>query len=62
MLLLLGIGLAIGIPAAMGLSRFVQAQLYGIKPADALTMVMAVVGIAGVATVAGPAGNSGRSR
>ncbi|HLJ47570.1 MAG TPA: ABC transporter permease [Bryobacteraceae bacterium] len=33
-LLLLGIGLAVGIPAALGLGRFVAAQLYGIKPAD----------------------------
>jgi predicted permease len=52
-LLLLGIGLVIGIPAALGLSRFVQAQLYGIKPADAGTMAMAILGIAGVATLAG---------
>lgn len=52
-LVLLAIGLLIGIPVALGLSRFVQAQLYGIKPADASTMAMAVVGIAGVATLAG---------
>jgi ABC-type antimicrobial peptide transport system permease subunit len=31
---LLGIGLAIGIPAAIGASRFVSAQLYGIEPND----------------------------
>ena len=52
-LLLLAIGLAIGIPAAFGLSRFVQAQLYGIKPADAATMAAAVVGIAFIAILAG---------
>ncbi len=50
-LLLLAIGLLIGIPAALGLSRLVQAQLYGIQPADATTMVMAVAGIACVATL-----------
>jgi predicted permease len=33
-LLLLGLGLAVGIPAAIGLGRFVATQLYGIKPAD----------------------------
>ena len=33
-LLLLSIGLAIGIPAAVGLGRFVSAQLYGIQPDD----------------------------
>ncbi len=31
---LLGIGLAIGIPAAIGLGRFVSTQLYGIQPND----------------------------
>ena len=52
-LLLLAIGLAVGIPAALGLSRLVRAQLYGIQPADAATMAMAVAGIACVATLAG---------
>ena len=52
-LVLLAVGLAIGLPAALGLSRFVQAQLYGIQPADVATMVMAVVGIAAIATLAG---------
>jgi predicted permease len=33
-LLLLSIGLAAGVPAAMGLGRFVSAQLYGIQPND----------------------------
>ena len=33
-LLLLSIGLAVGIPAAMGLGRFVAAQLYGVKASD----------------------------
>ena len=33
-LLLLAIGLAVGIPAAMALGRFVAAQLYGIQPHD----------------------------
>jgi len=52
-LMLLAIGLLVGIPAALGLSRLVQAQLYGIKPADALTMGGAVIGIACVAILAG---------
>jgi ABC-type antimicrobial peptide transport system permease subunit len=33
-LVLLAIGLAIGIPAAIGAGRFVSAQLYGIQPND----------------------------
>jgi predicted permease len=52
-MVLLGIGLVVGVPAALGLSRLVRAQLYAIQPADAGTMVMAVVGIAAVALLAG---------
>jgi predicted permease len=33
-LILLAIGLGVGIPAAMGLGRFVSTQLYGIQPND----------------------------
>ena len=33
-LLLLAIGLAVGIPAAMRLGRYVSSQLYGIEPHD----------------------------
>ena len=53
-LLLLSIGLAVGIPAAMALGRFVSAQLYGIQANDPwmagwtmvlLTIVSAVAGL-----------------
>jgi len=53
-LLLLTIGLAVGIPAAIGLGRFVSAQLYGIQPNDPwmavgtmalLTLVSAAAGL-----------------
>ena len=33
-LLLLAIGLAVGVPAALALGRFVSSQLYGIQPHD----------------------------
>ena len=33
-LVLLAIGLAVGLPAAIGLGRFVASQLYGIEPHD----------------------------
>jgi ABC-type antimicrobial peptide transport system permease subunit len=33
-LVLLAIGLAVGVPAAIGLGRFVSAQLYGVEPHD----------------------------
>jgi predicted permease len=52
-LLLLAIGMAIGLPTAWALSRFVQAQLYGMTPNDPSTVALAVVGIAAVATLAG---------
>jgi predicted permease len=53
-LLLLAIGLAVGIPAAIGLGRFVSTQLYGIQPNDPwmavatmalLTLVCAAAGV-----------------
>ena len=33
-MLLLAIGLAVGVPAAIGLGRYVSSQLYGIQPND----------------------------
>jgi predicted permease len=52
-LLLLSIGLAVGIPAAMGLGRFVAAQLYGIEARDPWMAVATVVLLAVVSAVAG---------
>ncbi|MGO4884243.1 MAG: ABC transporter permease [Bryobacteraceae bacterium] len=51
--LLTAIGIAIGLPAAWGLTRMVRAQLYGIQPNDALTIAWATIGIALVALLAG---------
>jgi predicted permease len=51
---LLAIGLAVGLPAALGLGRFVGAQLYGIQPNDpwiagtTLVMLIAVASMAGM--------------
>ena len=51
--LLLAIGLAIGIPAALLLGRFVASQLHGIEASDA-TIAVATVGLlAGVSVAAG---------
>ena len=52
-LLLAGIGIAIGLPAAYGLTRFVKSQLYGIQPNDLTTIVLSVAGIALVALLSG---------
>jgi predicted permease len=52
-LLLAGIGIAIGLPAAYALTRFAKSQLYGIEPNDALTIVLATAGIALVTILSG---------
>jgi hypothetical protein len=40
-MLLVGLGVAIGLPAALGLTRLVQAQLFGVAPSDGLTLCLA---------------------
>jgi ABC-type antimicrobial peptide transport system permease subunit len=50
---LAGIGIAAGLPAAWGLTRMLKSQLYGIQPNDALTIAAATLGIACVALLAG---------
>ena len=50
--LLAAAGLAIGMPVALGLTRLIRSNLYGVAPSDPLTMVSAVVALWGVALVA----------
>jgi predicted permease len=52
-LVLLVLGLAVGIPAAIGAGRFVSAQLYGIRPNDPWIAVTTVVLLAAVSAAAG---------
>jgi predicted permease len=52
-LLLLSIGLAIGIPAALGLGQLVANQLYGIQPRDPWIAVSTVLLLASVSAAAG---------
>jgi ABC-type antimicrobial peptide transport system permease subunit len=47
------VGLAIGLAAAFGLTRLVEAQLFGVKATDVATMMLATFGIATVALLAG---------
>jgi predicted permease len=42
-LLLVGMGVAIGVPLALALARSVSSLLYGLKPTDSLTISVAVV-------------------
>ena len=51
--LLVGIGVAIALPAAWGLSRLVQTQLFGIAPHDPATIALATFTLAVVACAAG---------
>jgi predicted permease len=52
-LLLLSIGLAVGIPTAMALGRFVAAQLYGIEARDPGIAAATVILLAAVSAAAG---------
>ena len=52
-MLLVGLGVVIGLPAALGLTRLVQAQLFGVAPSDVLTLCLATAGIAAVALLSG---------
>jgi predicted permease len=52
-LLLLSIGLAVGIPAALALGQFVSAQLYGIQPRDPMIASSTVILLTLVSAAAG---------
>jgi ABC-type antimicrobial peptide transport system permease subunit len=52
MLWILGIGLAVGIPAALAVSKFTESQLYGVKAFDALVLAVAAVALALMAAMA----------
>jgi predicted permease len=47
------IGIGIGLPCAIGLSRFVQSELFGVKAADAMTLALASLALAAVSILAG---------
>ena len=52
-LLLVAIGIAVGVPAAMALARMVAAQLYGLSAHDPSTLALATAGLSLVACAAG---------
>lgn len=51
--LLAGIGIAIGLPGSLALSRLVASQLFGIAPGDPLTVGLAALTLAAVTLLAG---------
>jgi predicted permease len=52
-ILMIAAGMAIGIPAAIGGARYIQSELFGLKPADAITLVFASLMLSTVAVLAG---------
>ena len=52
-LVLVAMGVGVGLPAALALTRLVRSQLFGIAPNDPSTLVMAAAGLAVVACAAG---------
>jgi len=52
-MILVTVGIAIGIPVAYALSRYVESQLYGVKPTDLATGLSALAVLASVAALSG---------
>jgi predicted permease len=52
-LLLVGIGVAVGVPASLALTRVIKSQLYGLSAHDLSTLVLATTGLALIACAAG---------
>ncbi|HEV2350875.1 MAG TPA: ABC transporter permease [Terriglobia bacterium] len=50
---LVAIGVGVGVPAALALTRMVQSQLYGLTAHDPFTLVLATIGLTMVACAAG---------
>jgi ABC-type antimicrobial peptide transport system permease subunit len=51
-LLMVGVGIAVGLPAAMALGQYAAAMLYGLKPSDPWALTVAAMVMLGVAVVA----------
>jgi ABC-type antimicrobial peptide transport system permease subunit len=52
-LVLLAVGLAVGVPAALLLGRYVSSVLYGVKPSDPLMATSTIVLLTVVSALAG---------
>ena len=52
-LVLVAVGLALGLPAAIGLSHWVRSQLFGVHFADPVTLLLACASLAVAAGLAG---------
>ena len=52
-LLLVGIGLVVGIPAAWAAAKLISSQLYGVNPSDPVSLITAALALTTVAALAG---------
>jgi ABC-type antimicrobial peptide transport system permease subunit len=52
-LLLIGVGIAVGIPLALALGGLVRSQLYGLNPHDPATVISSTLALAIAAAFAG---------
>jgi hypothetical protein len=52
-ILMIVAGMAIGVPAAIAGARYIRSQLFGLRPADPLTLTLACLALAAVALLAG---------
>ena len=52
-LLLIAIGVGVGLPAALALTRLIRSQLYGLTPYDPPTLALAALALCAVACLAG---------
>ena len=51
-MVIVAVGLAVGLPSALALSRLVETMLYGLKPHDAASFTLAALVMAGIAAAA----------
>jgi ABC-type antimicrobial peptide transport system permease subunit len=47
------IGVGLGVPLSIGLSRYIASQLYGVTPTDSLTLIFAALTMMFVSLLAG---------
>ncbi len=52
-LLLAGLGMAVGLPLALAVAYLIRSQLFGLSPFDPTTVALSVVGIVAVAIISG---------
>ena len=50
---MVGVGVAVGVPLSIALSRIVETQLFGLSPQDPIALAVAAIVLAGVALAAG---------